>query len=91
MYMYLPSSLFMFSFTERVERILRKKHIHVSVAMKPHQTLRNILFHPKDKGEYKEGVVYTPLTVKPVVRNMWGKQKGGWHKELKNTKKKLNN
>ena len=39
--------------SERVERIMRKKNI--SVALKPHQT-RNILVHPKDKGEPKEGV-----------------------------------
>ena len=40
--------------SERVERIMRKNPI--SVAMKPHKTLRNILAHHKDKGEPKEGV-----------------------------------
>ena len=39
---------------ERVERIMREKNI--SVALKRHQTLRNILVHPKDKWEPKEGV-----------------------------------
>ncbi len=44
--------------TEKLTRIFRKHKI--STAVKPHQTLRNILVHPKDKIEdsKKCGVVY---------------------------------
>lgn len=40
--------------SEKVERILKKRQI--STAFRPHKTLRNILVHPKDKNEPREGV-----------------------------------
>ena len=44
--------------TEKLQRIYNKHHI--ATAIKPHQTLRHILVHPKDKEDKlkKCGVVY---------------------------------
>ena len=40
--------------SEKVSMILKKRRIRM--AMKPHTTLRNILVHPKDKLDPREGV-----------------------------------
>ena len=42
------------SLSEKVARIMKKRRI--STAMKPHTTLRNLLVHPKDKLDPREGV-----------------------------------
>ena len=44
--------------SESVQRVFRKHH--VATAMKPHQTIRNVLVHPKDKTELndKSEIVY---------------------------------
>ena len=48
--------------TEQLKRVFGKHNIAMSV--KPHQTLHNILVHPKDKieTEDKSGVVYKVAT-----------------------------
>ena len=40
--------------SERIAQVMKKRRI--STAMRPHTTLRNLLVHPKDKAESKEGV-----------------------------------
>ena len=40
--------------TEKVIRVFKKRR--VSIAVRPHFTLRNILVHPKDKLKPREGV-----------------------------------
>ena len=44
--------------TKRMTRSLKKRMI--SVASKPHLTLRNIIVHPKDKIDPREGVYCIP-------------------------------
>ena len=50
-----------------MSRVFRKHH--VSTAMRPHQTLRNMLVHPKDKQELENKceVVYK-FHVKTVIK-----------------------
>ena len=68
-----------------LERVERMRKINISVAINPHRTLRNILVHPKDKGEPKEGV-YT-IDCKNCNKKYVGGNRKTFGKRVKEHKK----